>query len=278
MDPLNKLEWRNLNSNRNYPFTDQSILSYGEAFIPQSWILDARIYARGNYAMEGSCYVSKMIRTAESVALQISNSAGELLGEAVIQFSSSADLIPIYDEEIPTGCLVLDPARNTLLQAVTEGEYSFDSSIAMLLPSVCEYLPATQVQSINGQAGTITLTGGSGIRVSRVNRTTLEISIVGDPHFNRHGCVTGQDDAANDVLDLNSVFLKKLSIVHYVKTPSGTLGGPVVSRPVKNKDGSISLALKTAEFNREELTLDLRPALRFTTEGNALVFSMAGAT
>lgn len=277
MDTLNKLQWRNLNSNRNYPFTDASLLYFDDAFLPQSWIVDARIYARGNYSAPQSCYVSKLIRTAEGVALQVSAYDGVLLGEAKISFESAADLIPIMDAEVPAGCLVIDPARNSLLQAISEGEYELDSNVAQFVPSACEYLPASQVQSINDKSGTVTLTGNEGIQVIKVDASTIQINIVGDPHFNRYGCIQGQDDAANDALDLSATFLKKLSVLHYVKTPNGSLSGPFVSRLVKKDDGSIVLALKTRSFNSADETVELRPAFRITTEGNTITFSMAGA-
>jgi hypothetical protein len=279
MDPLSKLEWRNLNAGRNYPFMDGASLFVDNVFIPQSWILDARIYARGNYAQKSTCYVSKMVRSAEVVALQIKTGGGLLLGEAKVFFvDSTTDLIPIYDGTVVAGCLVIDPARNSLLQAFAEGEYEFTADIAPFLPSVCEYLPADQVQSINNFAGDVTITGNDGIQVIRRDANTIQINIVGDPHFNRYNCVTGDDQASTNALDLNGIFLKNVHVVHYLKNSLNQLVGPVVSKLKKKNDGSIALVLKSAAFEAAVDTRDLRPAFRITADKNTLTFSMAGAS
>lgn len=278
MDTLSKLEWRNLNASRNYPFTDGASLSLADAFIPQSWIIDARIYARGNYSEKSACYVSRLVRTADVVALQIKTAAGVFVGEAKVSFADTAtDLIPIYDSDVVAGCLVIDPARNSLLQAISEGQYELASSIAPFVPSVCEYLPGNQVQSLNGRAGSVTITGNEGIQVVRVDSNTIQINVIGDPHFNRYNCVDGTNEDANAALDLEGVFLKNLTVIHYVKNSNGDLYGPVTSRLKKKDDGSVTLALATRAFNPTDDTRELRPAFRITTDQNTLTFSMAGA-
>lgn len=276
MNPIPHLEWRNLNSNRNYPFMDSSSLIFDGGFIPQSWIVDARIYARGNYSEGQPCYISKMVRTNTLVALEVSASSGFVLGEAVIKFGETKDIISIFDGSVLAGCLVIDPARSSLLQSVDEGEYSLTADSATFLPAVCEYLPETQVQSINSKSANVMLTGNEGIKVESLNGTTIKISILGDPHFTRYECVVNADSAPAEVLDLNGVFLKNLTIVHYVKSAAGALLGPFVSKLKQKPDGSVVLALKTKEFEAGSSEPDMRPAFRITTEGNSLIFSMAG--
>jgi hypothetical protein len=277
MNPINHLEWRNLNAGRNYPFLDGSSLIYDGGFIPQSWIVDARIYARGNYSESQPCYISKLTRTNVLVALEVSSSSGFVLGEAIIKFSENRDTISIFDGEILTGCLVIDPLRSLLLQSIDEGEYDLTPTTATFLPAVCEYLPETQVQSINGKTANVTLTGNEGIKVERIDSSTIKISVLGDPHFIRYGCVVDSDSAPADVLDLNSVFLKNLTIVHYVKNTVGQMVGPYASKLKKRPDGSVVLALKTKKFQTGDPTVaDMRPAFRITAEGNSLIFSMAG--
>lgn len=279
MEPLSKLEWRNMNSQRNYPFMDGASLSFNDAFIPQSWILDARIYARNNYSEQGGCYLSKLIRGSEVIALQFKTKSGVLLGEAKIKFSdNTTDLIPIYDGAVVAGCIVIDPIRNSLMQAISEGEYEFASTVAPLVPSVCEYLPAAQVQSLNDKAGAVTITGNDGIQVVRLDSSTIQINIVGDPHFNRHNCVTGMNEDANAALDLSGIFLKNVKVVHYIKNAQGQFLGPVISNLSKKQDGSISLVLQAQTFDPAMDTRDLRPAFRITAEKNTLTFSMAGAS
>jgi len=270
------LEWRNLNASRNYPFLDSSTLSFSSGFLPQSWIVDARIYARGNYASEQPCYVSRVTRTDAMVALQLSSAAGDVLGEAKIEFGSTKEQISIFDSEgVLGGCLVIDPSKSFLLQSVDEGQYELTPEAATFLPAVCEYLPKNQVQSLNEKSGDITLTGNEGIRVDRLDSNTIKISVLGDPHFTRYECVD-PNYPQSEVLNLNGIFLKNITLVHYVKTLEGSLVGPFATKLKQKADGSVVLSLKTAAFNPTQDTRELRPAFRITTEGNSIIFSMAG--
>lgn len=277
MNPIPYLEWSALNANRNYPFLDSSTLSFSSGFLPQSWIIDARIYARGNYAVEEPCYISKVTRTDAMVALQLSTASGDVLGEAKMEFGSSNSTISIFDfQGVLNGCLVIDPAKSFLLQSIDEGEYELTPEAATFLPAVCEYLPKNQVQSLNDKSGKVTITGNEGIKVERLDSSTIKISILGDPHFTRYDCVDSNYPQF-EVLDLNGIFLKNITLVHYIKTLSGSLTGPFATRLKQKADGSVVLSLKTPSFNAEADTRDLRPAFRITTEGNSITFSMAGA-
>lgn len=278
MNNLEYLEWRTLNASRNYPFTDSSTLSFNGKFLPQSWIVDARIYIRENYQEPKPCYVSKIVRAEAAVSLQVSSSSGVVLGEASmsLQEDDFVDTIAIKYGSLITGCLVVDPSKISIMEAMEEGEYSLDSSVASFVPSVCEYLPADQVQSMNGKSGKLTLTGNEGIRVDRLDASTIKISIVGDPHFTRYNCVSGVNEDASAALDLNGMFLKNLTVVHYVKNSQNQIVGPVVSRLKQKADGSVVLALKTTEFDPAADTREMRPAFRITSQGNTLTFSMAG--
>lgn len=277
MNPIPYLEWSALNANRNYPFLDSSTLSFSSGFLPQSWIIDARVYVRGNYRVEEPCHISKVTRTDAMVALQLSTASGDVLGEAKMEFGSSDSTIPVFDSQgVLGGCLVVDPAKSFLLQSIDEGEYQLTSEVATFLPAVCEYLPKNQVQSLNDKSGKVTITGNEGIKVERLDSSTIKISILGDPHFTRYDCVDS-DYAQFEVLDLNGIFLKNITLVHYIKTLSGSLTGPFATRLKQKADGSVVLSLKTPTFNAQEDTRDLRPAFRITTEGNSITFSMAGA-
>lgn len=278
MNNLNYLPWRNLNSERNYPFTDDSTLELPGGMLPQSWILDARIYAAGNYIEDQGPYISRIIRNASHVAIQVSSYSGTRIGEAKIEFGDKplGSMFSIMDGQRVAGCLVLDPEKSNLMQAVDEGEYALDPSVASFLACTCEYLPGPQVTSINGVVGDVILTGGDGIRVDRIDSSTIKVSIIGDPHFNRYDCVEGSNTEANDALDLNGLFLSNLTVIHYLKTPSGQMVGPVTSRLKKKSDGSVVMALKTAVFDPTQDTRDLRPAFRISVLGSAITFSMAG--
>lgn len=279
MNTLVNLEWRNLNSNRNYPFADSATMGFAEYILPQSWILDARIYIRNSYNQEQPCYISKLVRTAEAVVLTVSSSETTVVGQATISLTSSADMINVLDGTIVTGCLVIDPNRTSLLQAVDEGEYVLEATVAPIVASCCEFLPSPQVQSINSQVDNVTLVAREGISLSREDNSTIKVSIIGDPHFTRYNCAPTDGSAAEQVLLLRSVFLERFSVIHYIKV--GEDGRQLVtSRLIRAADGSIQLALQTnvpdigatPEGNRAT-----RPAFRITATENTITFSLAGA-
>ena len=211
MEPLNRLAWRELNGTRNYPFTDNSSLFFDGGLLPQSWILDARIYMAGNYQESGTCYVSKLTRSYDSITLTVSTASGVELGAAVVFFSSVDQIVPdpaatyanpghvgSYTDEdnqwsrpiqiVSTagnraGCLIVDMTQTALAQALAEGEYVLDDTVAVFLPSVCEYSPYPQVVSINGKSGDVRITGSNGIQVKAFGGDTIKVSVVGDPNF-----------------------------------------------------------------------------------------------
>ena len=279
MNSLNSLEWRQLNSTRNYPFTDLATLSFDEGFLPQNWILDARIYIRGNYEEYGPAYISKVVRNYESIVITVAASSGVILGEGKILLTDIVDVVDLKDAAILTGCLVIDPSRTSLVQSLPVGEYALAPTVAPLLAVCCEYLPAPQVQSVNGQAGHIRFTAEDGIKLTRVDSSTLKIDIVGDPHFNRHNCAIGASDNIDDALELSGLFLKRFKVIHYIKTSAGDLVGPYVSTLQRKADGSIVLALSTpVTTSQDPVELrEARPAFRLTATGDAITLSLAGA-
>ena len=280
MNPLKSIEWRSLNGARNYPFTDSSTLSFDSGFIPQGWIVDARIYARNCYKNTNTAYVSKMLREASYIVLTISSDSDEILGEATIEFTSSSRNIPILLDGVYAGCLVIDTAGTSTIQSLAEGEVTLENTVARFVPSVCEYLPGPQVQAINDVSGELLFRANEGIRATRVDETTIRIDIVGDPHFERLGCPEGANDAANDVLDVKSRFLENLQILHYLRLPNGSVGGPVLSSLKRKKDGSIVLALDSPTYTGSSDPVafrEARPAFRISTAGNTITFSLAGA-
>lgn len=281
MNSLESLHWRHLNSIRNYPFTDSSSLTLPNGFIPQGWIVDARVYARNCYKPDDSAYIGRIVRDPSFIVLTFYSGQGELLGEAKVEFTSSATFIPILLNGVSAGCLVVDPSFNSTIQSIEEGEQLLEPQVARLVPSVCEYLPGPQVQSINDVAGTVLLRANEGIRATRVDDSTIRIDIVGDPHFERYGCPEGANDAANDALDLKSRFLENLQILHYLRLPSGNIAGPVLSTLKRKKDGSIVLALESPTYAAANDAIsfrEARPAFRISTEGNTITFSLAGAS
>ncbi len=309
MEPLNRLAWRELNGTRNYPFTDNSSLFFDGGLLPQSWILDARIYMAGNYQESGTCYVSKLTRSYDSITLTVSTASGVELGAAVVFFSSVDQIVPdpaatyanpghvgSYTDEdnqwsrpiqiVSTagnraGCLIVDMTQTALAQALAEGEYVLDDTVAVFLPSVCEYSPYPQVVSINGKSGDVRITGSNGIQVKAFGGDTIKVSVVGDPNFERYGCFSGGDSGGNgDYLTALDMFISRIKFVHYVMSSNGSLQGPVVSTLYPGNDGSVGMVLRTKQRTAEgsdPATVRLAiPAFRLKYFGNSIHFYLAG--
>jgi len=290
MNSLNSLDWRNLNSMRNYPFTDSSTLSMNNLFLPQTWILDARVYCHGSYKATETPYISKIIKTDLLISLVVSSSSGEEIGEAKVVLNKTEDSIIIVDSKgFTNGCIVIDPNSTALAQVLPDGETELAPSVARFLPHVCQYLPGPQVQSINGEHGDINLIAEAGVKLTAIphessssteHTSTIRIDLIGDPHFNRYNCVTGANSQTDDIFELNSKFLKRLKILHYVKSPSsGQITGPYKSSLTRKKNGSIMLALSTpsSEGGTPVEVREARPSFRIQVSDNKITLNLAGA-
>jgi hypothetical protein len=272
---IQDLGWRNINALRRYPFSDGSSMFFEAGAIPSAWILDARIYARGNYGSSGVCRIGRLIKDVSSISL-VFYSGDAALGTAVISFDPffSDALVTIMDGDIPAGCLVIDSSRTALLQAIPAGDYALAEGVADLVPSCIEPLPARQVVSISKAAGDVRISAAEGISLVRQDASTVRVDIIGDPHSARYGCTTAP---GNTPLDLLGTFLERLTVLHYVKTPNGDFVGPYASNLESRSDGSIALILKTPQAEGP-VTREVRPAFRITVDGSSITFSMAGGS
>jgi hypothetical protein len=280
MNSLNSLEWRDLNAIRNYPFTDESNLSFANGFIPQTWILDARIYSNKSYEAAQTPYISKIIRDDLAISLAISSASGQEIGEAKVRLSLPDESIPIVDSQgFVNGCIVINTVSTGLAQTLPEGETVLQPSVARFLPHVCQYLPGPQVQTINAKYGDFTMRADAGIKLTALDSSTIKVDIIGDPHFNRYNCPTGQTPQTDDIIDLSSRFLKKLRVLHYIKNSSGQIIGPYKSSLTRKQDGSILLSLSTplSPSGSPVEIRETRPAFRIQVSENTITLSLAGA-
>jgi hypothetical protein len=277
---IQNLEWRNLNSLRRHPFTDGSSLFFDGGALPTGWILDARVYPRGQYQAEEPCRIGRLIRAYDAVVLELVTGS-VVVGTARILLGGQDSLITVLAGAVPAGCLVVDPARTQFLQAIDEGEYELPPGTADFLSCCVEAMPYPQVTSLGGASGDVLLSASEGISLTRVDSSTLRVDIVGDPHPTRYDCIQEEPSSeGNQALDLQGTFLQQLTVVHYVKNAQGQLVGPFASRLQSRPDGSIALVLRTQgmpdPLPAGTTALDFRPAFRITVEDNSLVFSMAG--
>jgi hypothetical protein len=295
MNSITGIAWPNSNSNRNYPFMDSTNLSIESGgFIPNDFIVDARIYIRNTYNASSTPHVSKITVGLDKTDFTLACDGVELgiaefpyalaleqqpnENKGIYLGANGIDLMaicPIRQNNKLAGNFVINLKALTTIQALNQGVYSFNSSQLRFVPSVCEYLPSPQVVSINGVSGDVILRGESGIRVERQNETDIKISIVGDPHFTRYNC---PEDAQNPIDNVSTLFLEQLTVVHHTSSSSTSPIAKSTLQVMNNqyyKDGAINFNLDTG--GTSSLPLQQRPAFRFNVQGNTITLSMAGA-
>jgi hypothetical protein len=289
MNSITGLGWTNSNSSRNYPFLDNANLSLDSVgFLPNDFIVDARIYMRNTYEAASAPYVSKLQIGIDKAVFTVACDRIEL-GTVELPYALASEAQPneekgIYLDangvdllaisslkqgNILTGHFVININGLNTIQAINQGTYEFLPNTLRFAPNACEYLPGPQVTSINGLSGNLILRGESGIRVERVNETDIKVSIVGDPHFTRFNCIEGIPD------ELLTSFLERLTVIHYADPNSESplqTSNLQVMRNANYGDGSIDFALSSpAEGSAEE-----RRAFRINVQGNTITLSMAG--
>lgn len=293
MNSITGIAWSNSNSLRNYPFLDSANLTIDSAgFIPNDFVVDARIYMRNTYDSASTPYVSKLQITIDKAiftiacdrvelgavefpyALALENQPNEAKG--VYLDTDGVNLLAICSikqKDILAGHLVINLNALNTIQAINQGTYDFLPNTLRFAPTACEYLPGPQVTSVNGVSGDIILRGEPGIKVERVNETDIKVSIVGDPHFTRFNCVDGVPDG------LLTSFVEQLTVIHY---PNGNASSPISTSTLKvmnsdgYKDGSVDFSLTTKVQEQPVVPLNERPAFRINVVGNTITLSMAG--
>lgn len=296
MSSISGIGWANSNSGRNYPFADSVNLSIDSAgFIPNDFIVDARIYVRNTYESARPPYVKALQILSDKAIIKVACNNVEL-GSVEIPYSlimeqapnenkgiyvgaNGVDLMaicPMIQNGVLGGTFVVTISAINIIQSLEQKTYEFTPNRLEFVAAACEYLPGPQVTSINGVSGEVILRGETGILVEKVDNTSsdIKISIVGDPHFTRFNCIDNplQEDATS--------FLEQLTVIHRLGPAPSNLA--INSLKVMNsgiyKDGSIDFSLKTGVTpdSNSSIPLNQRPALRITVEGNTLKLGMAG--
>lgn len=285
MNPLSSLQWRNLNSERNYPFCDSASLVLGTiTFIPQTFIIDARIYIAAGYQPRKPPYVSKIVITDTDLAIHISCD-GVAMGIATYATARNSTAQQKIDTELASGVilkegkvignLVVGLKSLDLFKTIGPSSYDLNPEDLPFLPSVCDYLPGPQVTSLNDLVGSVTLQANTGVRFTKLNATDVKVDIVGDPHFTRYGCILDPSTPAAAYQSSLSRFLEQLVIIHYLEASSTQPVKTIlkVNRTGVRKDGSINFQLQTLG---DGLGATERPAFRLNAQGSTLTLSMVG--
>jgi hypothetical protein len=295
MDSIRGFSWTNSNASRNYPFLDNTDLTLADAgFLPNDFIVDARIYIRNTYQAASSPYISKLQITADKAIVTVAcanieigsaefpytltletepnEAKGIYLGENGISFMA---VCPIKQLDVLAGTFVVNLKALDTIQALNQSVYEFSPNKLRFVPAVCEYLPGPQVTSINGLTGDLVLRGETGIRVDKINDTDIKISIVGDSHFTRFNCV---ESPLENIL---TSFVEQLTVIHHPRAVNPNIPNDVppiqtsrlkVMNSESYKDGSVDFSLAL----QDNLELDRRQAFRVTVQGNTITLGMAG--
>lgn len=284
------LSWANKNSQRNYPFVDSANMMLGTVgFIPNDLIVDARIYLRNTYKAEEIPYLSRVELTPDRAIFTVACQE-VVLGTAEVPYSlinspvsEQTDTYQELNSEdkfavrtllkggLTAGMFVIKLAGLAALQSLDQTAYDIEAGTINFVPAVCEYLPGPQVTSANEMVGSVTLRGESGIKVERLNNTDIKISIVGDPHFTRYGCLDASVNQGNDI------FLERLKILHYESPTKVTLTTIDVKENAEDADNISNNSIRFQLNTANNLGVNERPALRISVNGNRIHFSMAGA-
>lgn len=271
MSRIVNLEANVRNALRAYPFTDDSALSFDKGFIPNDLILDARIYCRGSYGSTTPCELIAIRRSPRSVEFTV-GIGKQVLGKAVARFGATEDLLTLLDGDIVTGCLVIDPSRLYVLEAVPVGEHILPANTAAFVPIVVELLPGPVVTSLTGTAGDVALYADVGLRLVKLSDTDIEVSVVGDPHFTRYGC---DSEERRLYTATTGAAIKQIRMRFWTPNEAGELVQvEVLVTPGTSNSYNLPLFASDAPVDPTDQTT--RPALRVTTSENTVTISLAG--
>lgn len=183
-------EWRDQQSNSNYPFVDVATLTNGTDTIPKNLFVDARVLAIG--AING-LFLSAIDVQVESVAIQFSN-PGEtswlVQGEYIL--SSGKGVITLADRYArPAGMLVGYVEQLQTLASWPLGLHVFTQEAAELSATAVVPTPEIGVRGflVEGKvfAGDVYIVGEQGVFLTP-EEGCIRVDIVGDPRSKQLFC------------------------------------------------------------------------------------------
>jgi hypothetical protein len=221
---IKEFQWRDVNENRRYPFTDEALMTDGTRFIPDSWLLDARLYPRDVYEGYDKVFIGAIERQNSQVRLYFTVSNTIDIAYADFDFLSEDTTFEVRNIEDDTiaGILVVNPETTRLFSNFDTTTVRFGNKIFPLCPSVLQPIPAPQVTALKADTGGITsgdvwLVGGAGVHLE-VESDKIVINFVGDPLFKRVDCE--QEEVVEE-----KRFLKTITPQWYGET-GGVQGSP----------------------------------------------------
>lgn len=273
---IKEFEWRDINAGRRYPFLDEALMTDGIRFIPDSWLLDARLYPRGVYEGYDKVFIGAIRRQNSQIRIYFTVSNTIDIAYADFSFLSSSDSIEVrnINDNTIAGILIVNPETTRLFANFENTTVRFSNKVFPFCPSVIQPIPSPQVTAFQVDTGDVLsgdvwLVGGPGVHLE-VENNKIIINFVGDPLYKRVNC------DQEEIAELKQ-FLKTITplwngdsgIQDYppFATGVGTIG-PISSDPYGN-------------FNLSAIPPDSvigrgNNPLRIYAEGNKLVIEVAG--
>ena len=175
--------WREKNLDRNYPFLDSAMLTNGVDFLPDNFLLDARLYPINGL---GQAFLASVERNADTTTFRFSDGSAGEFGTAVMTGSTIPDLIHVTDTYgRSAGVLVPGPG---LLEVFnwSNGSHTFETLLQTGFAARTQAsLPDPGVNGLllpddNVVSGNVWLVGEKGVQLS-VENGTVRVDIIGEP-------------------------------------------------------------------------------------------------
>ncbi len=185
-------EWRDENSHRNYPFSDEATLSAaGGSTIPDDVFTDARLYPIG----AGPDIYLRSIKIEDStVTVTIADGTNPALASASFDYLAAPELLEFADKYgRPAGVLVSTAEQLRLLPALFTDTVTFTYAETAFATSTIIPQPQPGVRGIllddgSFHAEDVYLIGVKGIVLTQVDSQTIRVDVVGDPYAQQKEC------------------------------------------------------------------------------------------
>lgn len=187
-------EWRDENSKRNYPFSDDASLDNGAgSLIPNDLFLDARLYLIGG---DSDVYLSSIVIAASTVTVTIGDSQNVNAASAQFDYLNAPNVLEFFDGYgRPAGIIVSTPEQLRLMPALFGSSTTFTYDQTAFAASVVVPLPQPGVRGILLDDGSfftedVFLIGTKGVVLTQIDAQTIRVDVVGDPYALQQECAT----------------------------------------------------------------------------------------
>jgi hypothetical protein len=186
-------EWRNENSDSQYPFADTaSLTSRDKIVLPPDLLVDASVFAIGGGPR---AYISSLVVANRLVTIWVGDAAQAQRASGSFDPLAPPALVALADAYgRPAGLLVSDPLQLAAAQSWPPGVHTFDVGTTEFVASCTIATPEPGVRGLAAAAGLLLtgdvwLVGEDGVVIGLDESDgTVRVDVVGDPLFARRQC------------------------------------------------------------------------------------------